>query len=121
LRQTLDLSLELGKLQIASIITAGGAMESPVWRQIQTDIFGIPTQKSLLKEQTCIGAALLAGVRIGAYASLEEASAAVVQYDLAVEPDLARHSRYNELYAQFVELYPRLKGDFHQLTGFNEK
>lgn len=116
LRQTLELSLKLGNLEVTKLIAAGGAMESPVWRQIQTDVFGLPMQKSLLAEQTCIGAALLAGVRTGAYTSLEEASAAVVKYDTATEPDPARHSRYNELYAQFLELYPRLRDDFHKLS-----
>lgn len=117
LRQTLEISLEVGGLTVEQIIGAGGAMESPVWRQIQTDVFGLRMQKSMLPEQTCIGAALLAGTRTGAYTSLDEASAAVVRYDTPTEPDAVHHAVYDTLYHQFTDLYPRLRDDFQALAA----
>jgi len=35
-----------------------------------------------------------------------------------LEPDPARHARYDELYARFQDLYLHLKDDFHWLAGF---
>ncbi|MCB0165959.1 MAG: xylulokinase, partial [Anaerolineae bacterium] len=117
LRQALELSLSLGG-QVDTIIAAGGGAESDVWRQIQADILGLPMQQSLLTEQAGVGAALLAGVGAGIYTDLNEACAQVVQYGPHTQPDLTRHDRYNDLYRRFIELYPRLKNDFHWLANF---
>jgi xylulokinase len=117
LRQALELSLALGG-QADMVIVAGGGAESAVWRQIQADVFGRPLRQSLLKEQAGVGAALLAGVGAGVYASLPEACAQVVHYGPVTEPDATNQSRYNELYDRFLQLYPRLKEDFHWLSNF---
>lgn len=119
LRQTLEISLSLGG-QVERIIAAGGGAESDVWRQIQADVFGVPLQQSLLSEQASVGAALLAGVGAGLYADLAAACGQVVRYGPVTEPNPARRARYDELYARFVELYPRLREDFHWLAGFSK-
>lgn len=115
LRQALEISLALGG-QVSTVIAAGGGADSDVWRQIQADIFGLPLQQTLLTEQAGVGAALLAGVGAGLYPSVEAACAAVVRYGPLTEPDAKRHGRYNALYQQFTELYPRLRDDFHRLA-----
>jgi xylulokinase len=119
MRQTLDIAIELGGIEISELIIAGGGAESSVWRQIHTDVIGLPTRKTLLKEQTCIGAALLAGIGIGAYSTYEQASQAVVERDEPFEPDIKRHEQYNHLYEAFRDLYPRLRDDFHNLAAFS--
>lgn len=116
LRQSLELSLALGG-EVDLIIAAGGGASSPVWRQIQADIYGLPLQQALLPEQASLGAALLGGVGAGLWADIPEASASVVAYGPTTDPDPARHAHYNELYAQFTGLYPKLKDDFHRLAG----
>ena len=118
LRQALEINLLLGG-RVEIIIAAGGGAESAVWRQIQADVFGLPLRQSLLGEQASVGAALLAGVGAGVYANLEEACVGVVEYGPITSPDEVTHSRYNELYVRFTELYPRLREDFHWLSGFS--
>lgn len=118
LRQALEISLNLGG-QVETIIAAGGGAESTVWRQIQADVFGLPLRQSLLTEQASLGAALLAGVGAGIYFDLVEACRQVVRYGPLTEPDPAHHTRYDELYARFAQLYPRLREDFHWLTSFS--
>jgi xylulokinase len=117
LRQTLEISQSLGQ-PVESIIAAGGAMESDVWRGIQADVFGLPLRKTLVGEQTCLGAALLAGIGAGVYSGFDEACASVAQQGALTEPSARRHTRYDELYAHFLELYPRLREDFHRLARF---
>lgn len=119
LRQTLEVSLTLAG-SVDSLIVTGGGSDSVVWRQIQADIFGLPLHKTLLNEGASVGAALLAGVGCGVYKTFDEACSRTVRYGAATEPDLNRHVRYNELYAQFVELYPRLQEDFHRLARFSQ-
>lgn len=117
LRQALEISLSLGG-QVETIIAAGGGADSAVWRQIQADVLGLPLRQSLLSEQAGIGAALLAGVGAGIYPNLAEACRQVVRYGPLTEPDPARQARYEELYGRFVQLYPRLREDFHWLAEF---
>ncbi|MEZ4672397.1 MAG: xylulokinase [Anaerolineae bacterium] len=117
LRQALDISRTLGA-SADTIIAAGGGAESDVWRGIQADVFGLPLQRTLLTEQASVGAALLAGVGAGVYKDLGEACARTVQYGPITEPDMQRHTRYDALYSQYLELYPRLKEDFHRLARF---
>jgi len=116
LRQTLEISLGLGA-PVDSLIVSGGGAESDVWRQIQADVFGLPLRKTLTAEQTSIGAALLAAVGVGVYATLEDASRAVVRFGAVTEPNMAHHTRYNAYYAAFLDLYPHLRGDFHRLSA----
>lgn len=116
LRQALEISLELGG-QVAQLIAAGGGAESPVWRQIQADVLGLPLQQSLLTEQAGVGAALLAGVGVGLYADLAEACRQVVRYGPVTAPDAANQARYEELYPRFVGLYPLLRAEFHALAS----
>ena len=116
LRQALELSIELGG-EVETVIATGGGAESTVWRQILADVLGLPLQKSLLAEQAAIGAALLAGVGIGIYSTFDDAGAQTTQYDHVTEPIHERTTLYNTLYQEYKALYPRLRDDFHTLSG----
>lgn len=115
LRQALEISLMLsGPVDV--IIASGGGMESALWRQMMADVTGLPLQKSLMAEQACIGAALLAGVGAGVYDSLASACAQTVQRGALTEPDAARHAFYDQHYARFLALYPLLREQMHALA-----
>ena len=116
LRQALEVSLSLSPTPVTQIIAAGGGAESTLWRGIQTDVFNLPLQKSLLTEQTGIGAAMLAGIGTGVYSGFDEAVAAVAHYDEPTIPRSENRVRYDDLYQHFTELYPRLRDDFHRLV-----
>ncbi len=113
LRQALEISQSLtGSLQ--GLIGSGGGMESQIWRQIQTDVFGLPLRKTLVVEQAAVGAALLAGVGAGIFNSLSEACEQAVRLDQPTEPIPENHRLYNERYEQFCQLYPLLRPVFHR-------
>ena len=118
LRQALELTLVLGG-QAGMIIAAGGGMESDVWRGILADVVGVPLQRALLTETTGVGAALLAGIGIGIYRDAHHASQLTARFDCVTEPNPANRAVYNELYAQFLSLYPALRADFHRLSKLN--
>jgi xylulokinase len=115
MRQSLEIALSLGG-QAEAVIGAGGAMDSDLWRQIMTDILGLPLQKPLLSEQAGVGATLIAGVGAGIYSSFADAKARVTRYSAPSLPDATRHAFYDERYAQFVSLYPTLRNDMHRLS-----
>ena len=65
----------------------GGASANAFLMQFQSDIMGVPVM-----ETTALGAALLAGLAVGVYASPED-TAAVWQRDLTFEPQMEEHHR----------------------------
>lgn len=116
LRQALEISISLGG-EVESVIATGGGMESVVWRQILADVLGLPLQKSLMSEQTGIGAALLAGVGTGIYSTFEEAGRLMQHYAAPTEPIAAHRALYDELFSEYSALYPALRSSFHRLSA----
>ena len=61
-------------IKIDKIRLAGGAAKSPLWCQMMADIFKHPIQILENGEAGCLGAALYAGVGVGAYKDCHEAA-----------------------------------------------
>ena len=97
-------------------MASGGGSTGRTWLQIQADIYGVPLKKSTIKKKSAVGAAMLAGVGIGAYADLEEAVSLVPRYDTTIEPFPKVAERYQGIYQHYRELYPRLREDFRRLS-----
>ena len=70
----------------------GGASANAFLMQFQSDIMGVPVVRPQVMETTALGAALLAGLAVGVYASPED-TAAVWQRDLTFEPQREEHHR----------------------------
>lgn len=117
LREALNISMEIGG-SVESLIAAGGAMDSPVWRQIMADVLGIPLNQTGLTETTGIGATLLAGIGAGVFQNVADACDRTSKTIQTTEPNPANRSRYDELFAEYSTLYPKLRRDFHRLAGF---
>ena len=93
----------------ANIHLAGGGAKSPVWRQIVADVLRMPVESIATEEGPGLGAAMLAAVGCGAYASVEEIADAMVRVTGVVEPNLQAADRYDEAYARFRRLYPAIR------------
>ncbi|MGB2635300.1 MAG: xylulokinase, partial [Candidatus Acidiferrum sp.] len=70
LRDTLTLFREIG-VPVESIRLSGGGARSALWQQIQADIYGMPVELIEADEGAAYGAALLAGVGTGNWATVE--------------------------------------------------
>jgi xylulokinase len=80
---------------------AGGGARSAWWMQLKADLTGIPVELAATREPGTFGAALLAGLGVGSYASLEEA-AGRVRIRRRFEPDGARRERFEERMAEHL-------------------
>jgi len=105
LRDTFSLFSELG-IPVARIRLGGGGARSPLWRQIQADVYGQPVELLAAEEGGAFGAALLAGVGAGEWPSVESACAATVHIADAIEPKHA--DAMDKAYARFRRVYPAL-------------
>lgn len=99
-------------------VIQGGAANSAVWRQLVTDIMGIPLYTINTTEGAAFGAAILAAVGAGAYPDVPSACAAMVRKVDETTPDPAHVEHYQSLYATFGQVYPALKDTFTTLSQF---
>jgi xylulokinase len=112
LRDALTLFREIG-VPIESIRLSGGGARSPLWQQIQADIYGMPVDLVVADEGAAYGAGLLAGVGTGAWPSVEKACDAAVRVAQRVQPDSKNVVLMNSQYAEYRKVYPALKGIRH--------
>lgn len=105
------------------IMMSGGATKSPLWCQIQADIYGEPT--TFLKEGECtvIGAAILGGVGAGVFKTVKEGCDQMLHKVRTFEPDAKTHATYNEIYGLWQESYKALadSGFYKSLNKFQLK
>lgn len=117
MRDQLELLRTLG-VDPAEAVISGGAANSPVWRQLTTDIMGIPLYTVNTNEGAAFGAAILAAVGAGAYPSVPAACAQMVRKVDSQSPNPAGKADYERLYPTFRGLYPSLKGTFAALAQY---
>jgi xylulokinase len=87
----------------------GGGARSPLWRQIQADVYSHEVEILAAEEGAAYGAALLAGVGAKFWASVDEACDAVVKVQQRVLPDPGAVKALAIHYQKFRRLYPALK------------
>ena len=108
LRDSLELLRELGVEADVARVSGGGA-RSRLWLRIVASVLGIPLERTTVEEGAAYGAALLAGVRAGAFADVHEAVARTVEVRETIEPEPRWREAYEDGYARFKRLYPALR------------
>ena len=100
----------------ASPFTAtGGGARSDKWLQIMADIFGVPFIRPRITEAGVLGAAILAGLGTGVFATAREGVARFVEHDRVFEPDAGRHAVYAGRMALYRQLFPAMRELLRQL------
>jgi xylulokinase len=97
------------KVPVSAVRLGGGGARSPLWRQIQADVYGYPAEIVEAEEGAAYGAALLAGVGGAVWKSVEDACDAVVRVKSRFSPDPANAATLAASYQRFRALYPALK------------
>ncbi len=109
LRQILELvTAEAGRPPRA-IRMSGGPSRSDAWNRIKADVLQLPLEVMAVPEAGVLGAALLAGVAMGAHADVGSAITAMTHVATHVEPDVRLEPLYDEVYAAFAGLYDALR------------
>jgi xylulokinase len=102
-------SLTNAGISIQEMRAVGGGAKSDRWLQLKADITGIPIVRLDVTESGCLGAAVQAGIAAGLYPSFQEALHRLVKLGTNFEPNQARGKNYDELYATYKDLYPKVK------------
>ncbi len=108
LRDSFTLFSEM-KVPVNKIRLGGGGARSPLWRQIQADVYGHEVEIVEAEEGAAYGAAILAGVGAKMWSSVDSACNDVVRVATKVTPQASAISDLNGSYAAYRRMYPALK------------
>jgi len=99
-------------LPIEQLRATGGGAKSTLWRQIIADVLNVELVITNAQEGPAFGAALLAGVAVGLYPSIQQACEATVQVGAQTSPLAENEHVYARAYETYQALYPALKPIF---------
>ena len=98
------------KIPVTSIRLGGGGARSPLWRQIQADVYAHEVEIVAAEEGAAYGAAILAGTGAGAWKSVEQACDGIVKVAKRIAPNQKDSLTMQKGYATYRKIYPALRG-----------
>ena len=96
---------EFTGVEIDEIVFAGGASKGELWCQILADVTGCRVKIPKVTEATALGAVMSAGVGVGVYDSLIEASEQIISWEKEYLPNTLNFSEYNIIQQKWCEIY----------------
>ena len=108
MKLNLDLLRRAG-VELEEVRAIGGGAKSDHWLQLKADMFGKKVVRLEVTEAVSLGSALLAGVAIGEYPSLDSAVEQFVKRQRTFRPNPKRAAAYEENLARYARLYGTLK------------
>src|SRR5260370_18507583 len=108
LKDTFTIFSELN-VPVKNIRLGGGGARSPLWRQIQADVYGHEAELLEAEEGAAFGAAILAGVGAQMWSSVKDACNSVLRVNDRVSPHPATTATMNLCYAAYRRMYPGMK------------
>ncbi len=122
MRDLLQSMIDSG-IEISTIRILGGPTKSPLWNQMQADIYNRHVETLKTTDAAVVGAAIIAGVGAGIFADIPEGVAQMVKADRQYEPIPENAKLYDELYDLFCRMYEGLneKGVFTSLAKIQER
>jgi xylulokinase len=108
LKDSLTIFAEIG-VPVNDIRLGGGGARSPLWRQIQADVYAKPVSLLAAEEGAAYGGAVLAGVGAALWPSVDEACAEIVRIASVVNPIKQSSDKLQQQYKIYRAIYPALK------------
>lgn len=116
MRDSLAIIQQMG-VPVKQIRASGGGSRSPLWRQIQADVFGQKVVTINAEQGPAYGVALLAAVGAGAFRNIEEACGATIKVVSETPVDRQAKKRYDAGFPIYQNLYRSLKNDFKSISA----
>ncbi len=116
IRHVIEILETEGGLDIQELRIGGAAAASSVWNQIIADILGKKVVSLTSSHTEVLGAAVLAGISIGAFPDYPTAFEKTVVLNREFEPDSSAHDAYNQLFPMYKTLYKEIAHHFEALA-----
>lgn len=114
IREIYEIILSHG-IEVKHFRTTGGLSKSDFFNQLKADILGIPVEVPYISDGELLGAAMIAGMGIGLYKDLKEASSNMYRPRRILYPNPLKKPLYDELFSVYKSLYPDLAQKFRYL------
>jgi xylulokinase len=111
MRDSLEILNELD-VPVKKIRVSGGGSKSPLWRQIQADVFGQRVSTLSCEEGPSMGVAMLAAVAGGEFKDIQEACQSILETTSETSVNPANRKVYQKTFPRFQSLYQSLKAEF---------
>ena len=87
----------------------GGGARSAEWMQMKADMLNIPITALKTVDAGTVGSAMLTGIAIGIFASLEDAAAHMVEKVKEYYPDEGMHKKYKRVFERYEKVYKAVR------------
>ena len=114
LRDSVEIARSLG-IPLSKTRICGGGAKSPLWRTIIANVMNMEVERITSEEGPGFGAAILAMTGCGEYASVSEATGAIVKVLDTEKPDPELVAKYEDRYQMFRTIYPACKPVFETI------
>ncbi|MDR2660705.1 MAG: xylulokinase [Lactobacillaceae bacterium] len=101
-----------------TVVAIGGGAKSPLWLQIQADIFNKKVVTLQSEQGPGLGAAMLAATGLGWFDSVQQAAKELIAQGKTYEPISANVVKYTEMHQIYKEVYENTNKLSHQLLAY---
>jgi xylulokinase len=101
-----------------TVYSIGGGAKSPVWLQIQANVFNTKVSTLENEQEPGLGAAMIAAVGVKWFSNLSECASQFVKKGKSYWPEPENVEKYQKLYQIYSQVYQQTKEMNHQLIDF---
>lgn len=113
IKESVKLIKEMG-LSIDIIHIGAGGSKNEVWCRIIADMLGADVLQLENRDCSALGAAIIAGVGIGLYESIESGVQLIVKEKRRIQFDESNKKKYNKLFKEYTYLYKSVNQYYHK-------
>lgn len=117
LKESIEIFRAAGKT-VDTVVSIGGGAQSPVWLQMQADIFHADVVSIRNEQGPGLGAAILAAYGSGWFGSLEETAAQFVKQGALYKPNPEAVKAYRGIFGIYRQIYPQTRGINKELAAY---
>lgn len=119
-RDIMDIYEENGA-KFDTVVSIGGGAKSPLWQQIQADIFNVKVVSLKNEQGPGLGAAMLAAVGLGWFKDVQECTKTFVSFKDVFLPKPDNVKKYQRLHEIYKQIYPSTKAITADLVKYREE
>lgn len=104
-----------------TVVSIGGGAKSPLWLQIQADIFNRKVVSLKNEQGPGMGAAMMAATGLGWFESLQDCAKTFVHFGKAYQPIPENVAKYRKLHAIYKQVYGQTKQISEELLDYRRE
>ena len=96
-------------IRFTELHATGGGAKSKAWMQIKADVLNLPITALKTTDAGTVGSAMLTGIAIGAFETLQDAASVMVQKAETCYPRSDMHEQYMKHFERYKKVYQAVR------------